>query len=423
MAKPVDVPAIEAATPAAGRVGWRERYPALAYPNFRLWFVAQVIAAFGMWMQGTAQGYLVYELTQSPAYLGYVTFANGIPTWIFTLFGGAVADRIPRRTMMLITQSTMMVLGFTLAALALLGVVQPWHILTLAFLLGIANAFDAPARQSFILEFVERRDVGNAVALSSSMFNLATMLGPAASGFVYALYGPGWCFLINGMSFIGVIAILMMLKLKPVAPAPRGRSVFAEIKEGLHYTWNEPNVRVIMFMVACVSLFGMSFTTLLPAWAVNILGGDATTNGFLMSARGVGSFAGAMWVASLGRFRYKGKVMTTGAILVPLTIIAFSRVSVLPVSLLILVLTGLVVMPTFNMANALVQTIAPDHLRGRVMSVYSLIFFGMWPIGGMWMGASAERFGEPATVLIGGLTLFVLTALVLMRYPGLRKLE
>jgi MFS family permease len=402
---------------------WQRRFPALMYPNFRLWFIAQVIASFGMWMQITAQGYLVYELTRSPVYLGYVSFVSGIPTWLFTLYGGVVADRIPRRTLMLITQSCMMVLALVLAALTLLGLIQPWHILVLAFLLGIANAFDAPARQSFILEFVERRDLANAVALSSTMFNLATMLGPAAAGFTYALVGPGWCFLLNGFSFTGVISILFMLKLKPMPLATSRVSVASQLKEGLRFVAHEPTVRVLMFLVAAMSMFGMSFVTLFPAWAVNVLGGDATTNGLLQSARGAGAFASALWIASLGRFSYKGKVLTVGALLVPFTIIAFSQVTWLPLSLLLLVATGLVVMPVFNLANALVQTLTPDHLRGRVMSIYTLIFFGLWPVGGMWVGALAQRIGEPPTVLLGGVIVLVIVVGVFLRFPMLRNVE
>jgi MFS family permease len=413
----------ETSAEAAAVPRWQHRFPALAYPNFRLWFIAQVIASFGMWMQATAQGYLIYELTLSPVYLGYVSFVSGIPTWVFTLYGGVVADRVSRRTLMLITQSCMMALALVLAALTLLGLIRPWHILVLAFLLGIANSFDAPARQSFILEFVERRDLANAVALSSTMFNLATMVGPAVAGFTYAVVGPGWCFLLNGLSFTGVISILLMLKLKPVPVASTHVSVGNQLREGIRFVAQEPTVRVLLFLVAAMSLFGMSFVTLFPAWAVNVLGGDATTNGLLQSARGAGAFASALWIASLGRFSYKGKVLSVGTLLVPFTIIAFSRVTWLPLSLLLLVATGLGVMPVFNLANALVQTLTPDHLRGRVMSIYTLIFFGLWPVGGMWVGALAQRIGEPATVLISGVIVLIIVAGVHLRFPMLRKLE
>src|SRR5271157_4058592 len=184
---------------------WRRTFMALKYPNYRLWFRGQMVSLFGTWMQTTAQGFLVYELTHSPRYLGYVGFAAGAPTWLLTLYGGVVADRIPRRMLLIITQSCMMVLAFILAALWFLHVVQPWHIMVLAFLLGVANSFDAPARQAFVSELVPREDLTNAIALNATMFNTATAVGPAVAGATYALFGAGWCFTINGLSFIAVL--------------------------------------------------------------------------------------------------------------------------------------------------------------------------------------------------------------------------
>ena len=181
--------------------GLFDRYPAMSYPNYRLWFVGQMVSLFGTWMQSTAQGYLIFQLTNSPAYLGYVSFAAGLASWIFMLYAGVVADRVPRRSMLIVTQTTMLLLAFILAALAFLHLVQPWHIIILAFLLGVANAFDGPARQAFTLEMVERHDLANAIALNSTMFNSATFIGPAVGGITYSLVGPGWCFLLNGISF------------------------------------------------------------------------------------------------------------------------------------------------------------------------------------------------------------------------------
>ena len=246
----------------------RERtFAALRYPNYRLWFQGQVVSLLGTWMQTTAQGYLIYELTHSPAYLGYVGFAAGVPTWILTLYGGVVADRVSRRALMVTTQSAMMVFAFILAALTFLHIVQPWHVLVLSFLLGVANSFDAPARQAFVGEMVDREDLTNAIALNATMFHMATAIGPAVAGITYALFGPGWCFTINGISFIAVIVALKMMKLKAhVRPAMAG-SVFSEFKVGILYVVRHDVVRVVIGIIAVNSMFTLSLNTLVPAWS------------------------------------------------------------------------------------------------------------------------------------------------------------
>jgi len=197
------------------RINITDTFAALRYPNYRLWFYGQMISLMGTWMQATAQGFLVFELTRSSVYLGYVGFASGVPAWLFTLYGGFIADRIQRRNLLIMTQTSMMILAFILAGLTFLGIVQPWHIIALSFLLGVTNAFDAPARQAFVLEMVPREDLTNAVALNATMFNTGTAFGPAIAGITYAMFGPAWCFIINGVSFIAIIAALAMMKLIP----------------------------------------------------------------------------------------------------------------------------------------------------------------------------------------------------------------
>ncbi len=264
-------------------------FSSLQYPNYRLWFFGQMISLFGTWMQSTAQGYLVYELTGSSAYLGYVGFASGLPSLLLmNLFGGVIADRIPRRTLLVITQTAMMILAFILAGLVLSGLIQPWHIILLAFLLGIANAFDAPARLAFVVEIVDRKDLTNAIALNATMFNMGTVFGPAIAGLTYAAFGPAWCFMLNGLSFLAVIAALLLMRLEPLPAPVRKASMVSELKEGFKFTFTEKIVRVIVMNMAVIGLFGISLLTLLPAWSVEILGGDVRTNGALMSARGLG---------------------------------------------------------------------------------------------------------------------------------------
>ena len=304
---------------------------------------------------------------------------------------------------MVITQTTAMLLAFVLAGLTFSGLVQPWHIIVLALLLGINNAFDAPARQAFTLEMVSREDLGNAIALNSAMFNSATAIGPAVAGLAYALFGPGWCFTINGISFIAVIVALVLMKLQPFVRPERGRSALSELKEGLGYVIAQPVIRVLIAIIGVASVFGMAFVTLFPAWAVDILHGDSTTNGLLLSARGIGSLAGALMIASLGRFRFKGRLLTLGMFVFPVLLILFSFVRSLPLSLLLLVGIGWGAMTLMNMCNTLVQHLVPDALRGRVMGIYSLTFFGMMPLGALLAGELAARLGSPTAVLISAL--------------------
>ncbi len=217
-----------------------QTFTALKHPNYRLWFFGQLVSLLGTWMQMMAQSYLVFELTKSPAFLGYISFAFGLPSWIFMLYGGVISDRMSRRKLMLIAQSTMMLLAFVLTWLTFSGLVQPWHIIVLAFLLGVANAFDAPARQAIIFELVDKKDITNAVALNSTLFNLSAVAGPAAAGVIYMTFGPGWCFAVNGISYLAVIAALMLMKLESRAVPPKHSSTLSALKEGIKYTFSDP---------------------------------------------------------------------------------------------------------------------------------------------------------------------------------------
>ncbi|MGO9307452.1 MAG: MFS transporter [Spirochaetia bacterium] len=398
-------------------------FAALAFPNYRLWFFGQMTSLFGTWMQSTAQGYLVYELTRSEAYLGYVGFASGIAAWIFLLYGGAMADRVPRRSLLVVTQTSSMLLAFILAALTFFHVVVPWHIIVLAFCLGVVNAFDAPARQSFVLEMVDRRVLTNAIALNSTMFNTAMVVGPSIGGLAYAFFGPGWCFVINGLSFVAVIAALLAMRLSPWQPAPRTGSTFAEIRAGLRAVASDRRILAVMCLLGSVSLFGMSFVTLIPAWAVGVLGGDARTNGFLQSARGIGALAAALGIATLSPRRSRGAVMTTAAFVLPILLFLFSLTRTLPLSLAILLAVGAANIAANNLANSLVQSLTPDALRGRVMGVYMLTFFGFTPIGALLAGGAATAVGVPVTVALGAAGTLVCAAVLTFTVPSLRRLE
>ena len=397
------------------RFNLKETFVSLKYPNYRLWFIGQLVSMTGTWMQSAAQGFLVYELTKSPAFLGYVSAANGLPSWLFTLYAGAIADRVPRRTMIMITQSVMMLLAFVLALLTFTGWVRPWHIIVLAFLLGMCNAFEAPARQAFILEMVDRDVLTNAIALNAAMFTSAIVIGPGIGGLAYAWVGPEWCFVLNGLSFVAVIAALLMMKLKPMPHTGRKVAGLGDIKEGLVYVLRNPTVRMLISNLSITTIFGIGIATLVPAWSVNVLHGDATTNGFLLSARGVGSLIGALMIAALGMRNIRGRLYTYGSFALPIFLLIFSAMRLMPLALLAMVGIGWGFVMINNITNAMVQTQIADEMRGRVMGIYTLVFFGSMPVGSFLAGNVAEVVGEPTTAVLSASILLVFATLVVWR--------
>lgn len=408
-------------TPRPGKL--RTTFSAFGHRNYRLWFAGQTVSLVGTWMQSTAQSYFIYELTGENVYLGYIGFAAGLPAWLFMLYGGVIADRIPRRKLLVITQAAMMVLALVLAGLTFTELVQPWHILILAFLLGTANAFDAPARLAFVTEMVEKEDLTNAIALNATMFNLATAFGPMAGGVTYALLGPGWCFAVNGLSFIAVIASLLMMQMKPFTPKPRTRSGIREVFEGASYVARHEHIRVLIAGLAMMGMFGLGFITLFPAWAKDILGGNEVTNGLLQSARGIGALVGALMIASMGSLNRRGRLLTTGIFVFAIFTFAYSFVRWLPLSLLMLLVVGWGFIVVNNMTNSLVQTLVDDNLRGRVMGFYTLAFFGMAPVGTMLVGFLADHLSEPVTLMITSTTMFLYAGFVYIFFPKIRELR
>ncbi len=401
----------------------RHTFAALRHRNYRLWFVGQMISLAGGWMQITAQGFLVFELTGSAAYLGLVGFATGVPAWFLTLYGGVVADRVSRRTLLVITQSLLTVQALVLAALTLSDLIQPLHIVALAAFLGAVNAFDAPARQAFVLEMVERKDLANAIALNSATFNSATLIGPAIAGLVYAWRGPGWCFAINAVSFAAVIAALVAMRLPPRAGAVHVRSTIDDLRQAFTFVWRQRLILTLLLALAATSVFGISMVTLIPAWTVRILDGDATTNGLLLSARGIGSLSGALMVAWLARLEIKGRLLSTGLVVTPVLMLLFSLTDSLPFALIVLAGLGWAFLTIFNTLNALVQLQVPDELRGRIMGLYTLTFFGLMPVGSLLVGLAADHLGEPTAIQLGALVLASFTLAVNLRFPGVRRLR
>jgi MFS family permease len=405
-------------------ISFKQTFSAFRHYNYRLWFFGQLFSLVGTWMQSTAQGYLVYTLTNSAVYLGLVSFTAGAPSILFSLFGGVIADRISRRTLLVITQTTMLVLAFILAGLVFANVVQPWMILILAFFLGVANAFDAPARQAFVVELVDdRTDLVNAIALNASMFNLATVVGPAVAGFTYALAGPAWCFTINGISFIAVITALLFMHIKPM-PAPENRpSAIAQIKESVQYVLSKQTVLMLMMGLGVVSIFGFGILNFMPVWSVNVLHGDVTTNGFLLSARGLGALIGALTVAALSVRQIRGKLWTWGSFVLPALLIVFAISPWLTPALLLLMGVGWSLMWVTNNANSLIQTSIPDEMRGRVMALYTVVFQGGAPLGSLLIGGITSTTNAPLAVIICGIMLLGFAVFIWITNPQMRTLE
>jgi hypothetical protein len=317
----------------------------------------------------------------------------------------------------------MMILAIILALLTFTHLVQAWHIIILAFCLGCATAFDAPARQAFVTDLVDRANLTNAIALNSTMFNAGTVLGPALAGLTYAAFGPQWCFTINAISFLAVIAALLKMNIPVINQISRSVSILADARQGLRYVLGHPIIRVLVLNMGVVSLFGLGFITLMPAWAVDVLGGDATTNGFMLSARGLGALAGALMIASFGQFHARGRLLSIGSFVLPVALLVFSTVRQLPIAFLVLFAIGWGFMVMANMSNALIQIHVDDALRGRVMGIYTLTFFGLMPIGSLFNGTLAAQVGPPLTVQINALIMISFSSMLFLRVPGIRKLE
>jgi MFS family permease len=392
---------------------------ALRHRNFQLFFSGQLISLIGTWMDSVAQAWLVYRLTGSSALLGLISFANQVPVFLISPFAGYVADRFNRQKIVIATQASSMCLALTLAWITLTNRVQIWEMFVLASLLGVVNAFDIPARQAFLVDMVGRDDLMNAIALNSSMVNGARIVGPAVAGILVAAVGEGWCFLINGVSYLGVIAGLLMMRL-PDRRRDAPRLAGTHPIEGFRFVARTAPVRALLLLLGVVSFAGMPYAVLMPVFAESILHGGARGLGLLMGASGCGALAGALSLASRSGVRGLGRwvVVSASCFGVALTLFSLSRTFWL--SALLLVPVGASMMVQMASSNTLIQAMVPDALRGRVMAVYSMMFMGMAPFGALWAGWVAERIGAPHTVVIGGVVCAGGAALFGLRLPSLR---
>ncbi|HXA05365.1 MAG TPA: MFS transporter [Bryobacteraceae bacterium] len=383
---------------------WATTLRALRHRNFQLFFSGQLISLTGTWMQSVAQAWLVYRLTKSALLLGTVGFASQIPVFLFAPLGGITADRVNRQRLVIATQTASMILAGILAWLTLRGHlnVHVWPIFLLAGLLGVVNAFDIPGRQAFLIDMVGKEDLMNAIALNSSMFNGARVVGPAVAGILVARIGEGWCFAANAISYVAVIIGLLLMKVRSV-PRISNRSPIEDIIEGFRWVNRTKIIRSLLFLIGLVSLVGMPYTVLMPVFADKILHGGARGLGILMGATGVGALFGALTLAAKTGIKGLGRWVTITCATLGISLFLFSFSTSFWLSAALLLPCGYSMMLQMACSNTLIQTIVPDHLRGRVMSLYSMMFMGMAPFGAFFGGALANRIGAPMTVAIGGI--------------------
>jgi MFS family permease len=370
--------------------------------NYRLFVAGQLISLIGTWMQTVAQSWLIYRLTGSAALLGLIGFAGQIPVFVLAPLGGVIADRLNRHRVLIATQSAMMVLALMLAASTLSGRVAVWQVFTLAALLGLANAFDIPARQAFVAEMVEREDLVNAIALNSSMVNGARIVGPAIAGILVASVGEGWCFLLNGISYVAVLVALLRMHVTPGVARTSDSSAWDSVVEGFAFAWQKTPIRALLLLLGLVSLMGMPYSVLMPIFADEILHGGPDAYGLLMSASGVGALSAAAMLTVRKSVRGLGRWVAVSAAGFGACLIAFAVSKALWLSALLLIPAGFCMMMEMAASNTLIQSMVPDRLRGRVMAVYSMMFMGMAPLGALMAGFLATRMGAQATVAAGG---------------------
>jgi MFS family permease len=394
---------------------------ALASRNYRLFFEGQTVSLVGTWMTRVAMSWLVYRLTDSAFLLGLTSFAGQIPIFFLTPLAGVWVDRWDRHRTLVVTQILSMLQSFALAALTLGGVITIWEILLLALFQGAVNAFDMPARQAFVVQMIERReDLGNAIALNSSMVNGARLIGPAVAGVVIAAVGEGYCFLIDGFSYTAVIASLLMMRVTRVPPDGR-RPLISELVEGWRYVRESPPIRSVLLLLALVSLVGMPYTVLMPIFAGSILHGNAHTLGFLMAASGLGALTGAVTLAMRPSVLGLGRVIVWSASLFGAGLIALSASRVLLVSLAVVAAAGMGMMRHMASSNTILQTIVAENKRGRVMAYYAMAFQGIAPFGSLMAGAVAARVGAPWTIAGMGTLCLLGAAWFGWHLPKLRK--
>ncbi len=400
-----------------------DAFRTLRYRNYRLYFSGQSVSLIGTWIQLIALNWLVYELTHSALLLGVVGFVTRIPSFFLSPFAGVVIDRMNKFKLLLWTQILSMIQAIILAVLVLTGAVQVWHILVLGGLLGIINSFDAPVRQSFIVEMIgKKEDLSNAIALNSILVNIARLLGPTIAGILVALVGEGWCFSINAASYIAIVASLLMMDVTEHTIASEKSRPLAELREGFSYVKNFTPIRNLLLLLALVSLMGMPFQVLMPVFAKDIFRGGSHTLGFLMSAVGIGALSGGFYLATMKTVLGYGKKIIFATMIFGCSLAVFSHVTYLPLALVCLLFTGLGMMMQMTGINTVIQTLVDDDKRGRTMSFHAMAFFGMVPFGNLLSGVLADSIGVQNTLLAGGLCCMLAATFAAYSLPKMREL-
>ncbi len=400
----------------------RQIVRALSSRNYRLYYAGQGISVIGTWITRVATSWLVYRLTGSALMLGVTGFIGQLPVFLFAPFAGVLVDRANKHRLLVITQTLSMLQSFALAVLTLTGVITVLQIILLSALQGFINAFDVPGRQAFLSEMIERKeDLGNAIALNSSMVNVARLLGPSIAGVIIAAAGEGICFTIDGFSYLAVIASLLLMHLRPAPPLPPRKQFYHEFMEGFRYSFGFVTIRAILVLLALSSMMGMSYQVLMPIFASKVLGGGPHTLGFLMSAAGLGALSGAFFLASRESVRGLGRWIVIASSAFGLGLMGFSFSSSLFLSLALLLLVGFGMMVHMASSNTILQTISEERMRGRVMSFYSMAFMGMTPFGNLLAGTLADLIGAQWTTFLGGFVCVVGSMVFLRVLPRIRE--
>lgn len=403
--------------------GIKMMFRSLQYRNYRLFFGGQSISLIGTWMQRIAMPWLVYDLTGSAFLLGLVGFVGQIPTFILSPFAGVVTDKFSKYKVLLATQIISLVQAAILAILALAGVIQIWHIVLLSAFLGCINAFDTPSRHSFVIEMVgKKEDIGNAIALNSMMFNGARLIGPSVAGLMLAAMGEGVCFLINAISYLFVIASLLMMNIEKKKVERKSGNMMADMKEGLNYTFGFAPIKHILILLSVVSIMGSSFQILMPIFAEEILGGGSGTFGFLMAATGFGALIGAAFLASRETVIRLGSIIPMAAAFLGMGLVALSFTKHVPFSIFLMAIAGLGMMLQTASSNTILQTITDDDKRGRVMSFYTVAIMGTAPFGSLLSGSLAKVIGTQNTFLLGGISCMLGAFFFYKKLPELKKM-
>jgi MFS family permease len=396
---------------------------ALRYRNYRLFFGGQVVSLAGTWITTTATSWLVYRLTGSAVLLGVVGFAGQFPAFLMGPFAGIVVDRWDRHRLLVITQTMSMLQSFALALLTLTGHITVEAIVLLSVVQGLVNAFDMPGRQAFLITMIDNKeDLGNAIALNSSMVNAARLVGPSIAGVVIAVASEGWCFLIDGFSYVAVIVALLKMRIPPALETPaRRRNAWHQFNEGLHYALGFRPIRSIIMLLALVSLVGVPYSVLMPVFATSVFRGGPNTLGFLMTASGCGALAGALWLAQRKSVVGLGRIISIMSALFGAGLVAFSFAHVLWIAVPCLVVAGFGFMVQMASSNTVLQTIVDDEKRGRVMSFYMMAFLGTAPFGSLIAGWMSSRIGAPKTLQLGGICCMAGAFWFSTELPAIRK--